>query len=750
MGALAAIRDFVLFRDLPANQPPVSRALPAVMEQRSLSGTIPGWKSGTPSWPDDNVMVLTRDGYRKCVTAFACINIIADAVAEATLRAYEDKGSDKRDELRDHPMRQLMQRPNASKSESEFLSLVVRIAAITGYCVVEKVRAGRRNVIELGIMDYRYLRPILVNGAQPDWQYTIPGHEPAILKAEDAIVFTYLDSPLLDQVMGDTPMRAILRQAGILHELTDFVKMLLERGGMPQIVLVVDSANADDGPIERLTEEEIELTRETFRQKYAGYQNWAGPAVIDGMRVEKVGFDLNELAFTALRDGLDLSVCSAFRVPPPLVQVMAGLTTSYGKTLEESMTMLQRFTANPIRARLDGALTRQLLPEFDSRPNVSIEFDTSAVDALQEDEDAIHTRAREDLRSGGVLLDEFRQRIDLEPLGTELGRSLYLPFSVIPTLTDTPLALPAPTPTPEPDPDPDDEDPDSDEARARRAAEPPFVTRQDRRYVNERALHPVELARRAKAADVSRLNQARLANVLGPQVQAFLQGQKERVLEAVTDGARSTIWEVSRHAGGTESLTQRAIEQLDWFGEDEELRKVFQAWWHQVGEVSFQATNAELGTDLVWDVSNPSLRQLVDQLGQQIVGINETTRQDVERIVREQLLKGTTIDALAGELEGLFDETYKNRHVTVARTESMYAYGDASALAYQESGMVQEVVIYDNPAHTASYKGAADGLTCAQRNQLVAPVARGPFHIRSDHPNGQAAMAAIVTPLGDV
>lgn len=750
MGVLSKAWDLVTFRDLPANQP-VRRYQPAIETRASsLSGSIPGWHTGQPTWPTDNVIVLTRDGYRKAVTAFACINVISDAVAEATLRVWEDKGSGQRDELRDHPLRQLMQRPHPGRSESEFLSLTVRIAGITGYCVIEKVRSSRGNVVQLGHLRIDYLKPILRDQKPPDWEYTIPGEPPALLKAEDAVVFTYMDDPLL-HVTGDTPMRAILREAGILNELTSFVKLLLERGGMPQIVLVVDPPDPNSVQ-ERLDDAEVETIRAEFAQKYAGYRNWAGPAVIDGMKVERVGFDMNEMAFTDLRDGLDLKVCQAFHIPPPVVQVMAGLTTSYGQTLEQSMKLLQMYTANPLRARLDGALTRSLLPEFDSRPTVSLEFDTSQVDALQEDEDAVHARAREDFRAGGITLDEFRQAIGQDPLNNELGRSLFLSFSVVPTPIDT--VLTKTEPKNDPDPEIDDE-PDPDDAR--------FVVRDGRRYLNTRTLSALHVQRRATMASMARLQQQRLAGLVAPKVERFLQEQKARVLadivgearsldEQMASGARMAVGirpaERSRVAA---TLSRRAVEHLDWANEDDLLQELFRGWWDVVGETAFESASGQLGVEIDWTLSNQYLREIVDALGSRITGINETTRQDIEGLIVERLLEGTTIDELGDSIRGLFEETYRNRHLTIARTESMVAYGQASTSAYQASGVVSQVEIADNPSHTESYKGAADGLTCAERNGLVVSLDRGMFHIRSDHPNGSAAVLPILTtPLGEV
>lgn len=745
MGMLATLRDWFG----PVQDPViVDRAVMQPLDTRaSLSGMIPGWSSGRPTWPTDSVLVLTRDGYRKCVTAFACINIIADAVAEATLRVWLDQGAGKRDEIVDHPLRQLLQRPNPTMSEAEFLVSVVRIAGIAGYCVVEKIRSARGNVVQLGILRPDYVKPILRDQKPPDWEYTVPGEKPAILAAEDAVVFTYMDSPYLE-VTGDTPLRAIIREAGILNELTDVVKLTLERGGMPQIALVVDPPREGEILLD-LTDEDREVIRQQFIAKYTGYHNWAGPAIIEGMRVEKISFNLNELAYTDLRDGIDLEVCRAFRVPPPVVQVMAGLETSYGQLLEQSMKLLQMYTANPLRRRLDGALTRSLLPEFETRPNADLGFDTSDVDALQEDEDQVHTRAREDLRASGLTIDEFRQTTGQVPLNNEIGRSLLIPFNMILTPVDRPLA-PPPTATP-PEDEPPDDPPDDDEARAYDPAAPRIVTRDGRRYVNERALSPVERRAIAQVVGAHRGAILGLAKVVEPKIAAYLDEQKARVIAALT-GERAVTWFAGEEQRRLfiehreEELATRAIEELDWQHEEDELLRILRAWLDTVGETAFAEAAALLDQEIAWDVANPYITELIDLLGREVTRVTETTRADIERVVIEALTEGTSMPDLAEKLKGLYEETYNGRSMTIARTESQLAYNVASQKAYEASGVVSEAQLHDNSQHSEDY-GASDGLSCADRNGLIIPVSRISHHAAAEHPNGTMAVSPIVQPL---
>jgi hypothetical protein len=97
----------------------------------------------------------------------------------------------------------------------------------------------------------------------------------------------------------------------------------------------------------------------------------------------------------------------AFGVPQSLI----GTRTSYenggyaNKRAEE--THFWTGTLIPLYRELAGALNLKLVPEF---PRLNeIAFDTSDVRALQEDEDKVHARLREDARAGVISLQEARE-----------------------------------------------------------------------------------------------------------------------------------------------------------------------------------------------------------------------------------------------------------------------------------------------------------------------------------------------------
>ena len=74
----------------------------------------------------------------------------------------------------------------------------------------------------------------------------------------------------------------------------------------------------------------------------------------------------------------------------------------------------------------------------------------------------------------------------------------------------------------------------------------------------------------------------------------------------------------------------------------------------------------------------------------------------------------------------------------------MVSYGHASTLGFRESGVVDRIQCFDNSTHDDPYPGAADGLTCAQRDGLVDTLDSAELHIESEHPNGSLVISPIL------
>lgn len=711
----------------------------AMMEQRAAIAGLrnPPWEIGKPQWVKPNVTTFDQEAYRKVVLAWRCTQYLANATGAAPLRVNEPD-DDPVDS--DHPMRQLLDRPNPGMGQQRFLSHVTMVMAVAGFCVIEKERDRAGNVIGLWPLRPDWLRPIPRQQDMPDWEYRVPGYDvPFRMAAEDVIPLTFADTPD-GGPLGIGPTEIMLREAQVSSALTDFLKVFMDRGALPLYAIIPQDEGV--GASQWTKQETKDSFMEAWKQRYGGLRNAADPLPMVGVKdIKPIGFDFNQLAYPALNDLTDARICSAYGIPPILVGAQVGLNQATYSNYGQARQSFYEDTMTYLWARIDDAFTRHLLPEFEFAPGWDIQFDIADVPALQDNTNDRWQRGTSAFSTGLVSRHMAQREMGLEPQGDDVflvpfnlvaspnggsgARARYARFIEHGQVGMSGELTPANGHVPI-------------DAGELKSIEPRIITREGRRYLNRSALPPDHRARIDTAITVQRRSIDQLATLLEPPMHDYLAAQAERIADTITV-ARSLP-----SANGT-SPEQRAIEDIDWTQEDDLLRAILEAWMGDVERISMASATALTGTS--WDVSNPFLAMLRGTLGHRIRLISDTTRQTVETIVRDSLIEGTTMPDLAAKLKDQLAPTYKGRAENVARTESMNAYGHASQMAYEQSGVVTEAMIADNAAHSESYKGAADGLTCSQRDGLVVPVNRITFHVGSDHPRGSAAAIPIVQPV---
>lgn len=733
----SAITDRIAGKDIPA----VIDVTPSMRSAIEIRGAFdpervpPYLSSRTANWADINPSRII-DTARKSVVVYACLTYLADAVAESPLRVYRSQADDRK-EVPEHRARQIIANPNPFMSEAEFFALLVMCMGMQGYAIVEMVRSGGGLPVELWP-----LRPDwLTKKNQPDsraaasYTYRAPRVDPREIPKEDLILIPYRHDDRLDSP-GVSPLQIAAREVGIDSSLTDFLKVYLDAGGVPPFVIEYQDI---------LDQVVIDQIQEAWAQKYGGSQAYGQiPILHGGYKIAQVGDSLNAMAWPDLRAITEDKICQAFRVPRELVQTHSTAAGGSGLTTTEqegAMLSLQRYGATPLRNRIDGAFTRSFLNQFTGGdPQYELQFDVSDVLTLQEDADKLHTRVRADYTAGLIMLDEARQEIGMQPLPTKQGEVFAIPFNIVLTRPAELIApeLPAPTVP----------------------AIPATVPgKNGNRYRDETKLSPEVLELRKNVVAQNRRDQKRLGDVLNRKLVKFFKEQGNRVVVAAEKSQAIPPGKAifgSGDAGFTMAADSSAlymyrpwlksiaeIQLIDWDAEQLLLTEIMNRFYATAGDAAAGAASSALGVIVAWDLSNPNISRTMQRLGRRIVGITETTREDVARIVNESLQEGVTLDELSSRLTGQFEETYKNRSMAIARTESQYSYNTASIVSYQESGVVDSAELADNPDHDTD--PGADGLTCAERNGLVVPLADVQWHIDAEHPNGTLAVLPVVT-----
>ncbi|HEY7117500.1 MAG TPA: phage portal protein [Tepidisphaeraceae bacterium] len=661
--------------------PPQRRALP----------TVALYRYGRPVWPEANVHTALT-AYEQVVVVFACINWLADAAATARVAVVDERQDGI--ELPDHPLRQLMRQPNPSMSEAEWINANVKIAAVAGFCVNEITRDGTRRPTGLYPLRSDWLQPIARRDGRVDWEYRVPGDSVTYhLLAEDVLAWTFQSGPLLGAA-GISPIAAARREIAIENDATGFVKSFFDSGAIPQIGLVpAEGAELDQA--------EADVLREKFMQ-FSG-QQWVPivmQAIID---VKRLGFDLNEMAYKDLRALSSTQIATAFRVPPVMLGTLVGLENSPWSKYEEARRSFYEDTITPLWARLDGALTRSLLPEFETNPAISLEFDTSRVPALADDDSVDWAHATMPGVAEFATINERRALVGLPPL---TGGDVRI-------LSIAQIEVPA-----------------GDELLPTRSR----LVAGEWREVTPALTTGMAAAQeiRATHAATNRTTMLRLAERFAPVLGRFWRSQGQRLMEQTGFRQDGTTFET------------RALEEIDWAEEDRLLAEELKKLAIQAAEGAFAAASAQLDIAISFDLANPQLGRTMEQLLTRASGINETTRQAMATLITDSLSEGVTLAELSNRISSQFDDFGEARAMVVARSESQVSFNTASTLAYRESGVVDRAQLHDNAEH-GGYGGDGDGLTCAQRNGMIVPLSQVDTHVMGTHPSCILAVSPVLT-----
>lgn len=128
---------------------------------------------------------------------------------------------------------------------------------------------------------------------------------------------------------------------------------------------------------------------------------------------------------------------------------------------------------------------------------------------------------------------------------------------------------------------------------------------------------------------------------------------------------------------------------LDFTGE--EYLEVLRTYYPLLFDEAWTIAGEELGVSLVFDLDNPLVQEVLDELALRVQGIANTTIEDLQRLVGKQAELGWDLDQLADEILSYGEISSKGRAYMIAATETASAYTKGSLLAYLQSGVVDQI-----------------------------------------------------------
>ncbi len=376
-------------------RPPQTRSCPA------SGGFLELHALAAPDWPASSPRAYATEGFAGNPIGYRCVSMIARAVAALPWRLHEGD-----EELRDHPLLDLLRRPNPVHSGSELVEALIAHLHISGNGWL-KVSLSDGLPAELHVLRPEHVRVITDDDGWPvAWEYTA-STRPLRLVREPGdplppLMHMRLFSPLSDTA-GLSPFAACARAVDIHNAAAGWSKALLDNAARPSGALVYRG----EGP--GLAPEQFERLRKELSEAYSGALNAGRPMVLEGgLEWTPLSHAPRDMEHIELRHAAAREIALAFGVPPMLLGIPGDNTYS---NYSEANRAFWHQTVLPLASRLAEAMTNWLSPAYETPLRLS--HDADAIDALRGEREALWKRLNE---ASFMTTNEKRAAVGLPPL----------------------------------------------------------------------------------------------------------------------------------------------------------------------------------------------------------------------------------------------------------------------------------------------------------------------------------------------
>ena len=680
---------------------------------------------------------LARKGYAANAAVYACLRLLSQSVPEPPLVPHvvtKDGDLDKPLPWL-HPLYQLIRTPNELMTEYEMWELTTLHLGITGRSVwfIERNNLGAPTA--LWPLRPDRVGPIYsVDSAAGQkvvkgWSYLIPGTVEYLPIAREDTWFTNLPDPAGESggmVEGLGPLQTLASEVGADNEATRFVGSMLANYGTPGVLIQTKTPIRD--------KDTATMIKNNFAREFGGNRRGMAGLIDADTTVTQLGFNLKDLEFPQVRSIAESRIAAAFGVPAILAGLKTGLEAGIRATIEEQREYFAETTLANYWVRLSTSFSRDVAAEFGD--GIVCEFDLTKVKALAKQGRYELEKVAEGFKDGAVTVDEYREKVlSLPPIGGDYGNSLMIPSTSTATPSDSVIVVNPYTTGGETD----DVRPGEEAARIAVGQERALQPKPANGTTNGKPTNGTSGAN-GTTANGKTLVLARKATEATPRHQQLARLHADRQVSEAADHHDGPI------AAYLEALGGHIVQQIQAQGKKaandpanippgmtQTLHNLLDSLWIDVMSQAYQDAGTTLGMHIAYDVTNPEIKNVLDQIANRVTMIDDTTRQEIRDAVDRATSQGQTIDELAKNLRQSHAFS-PARARTISRTETANAYNLGAVTAYKKSGVVNKVHVLDGTDYDDACR-AANGQTWTFEQAMANPL---------QHPNCVRAFAPVV------
>lgn len=347
---------------------------------------------------------------------YACVRILAEAVASLPLHVYEYQDDGGKKLVHDHPLYYLLHdEPNPEMTSFVFRETLMSHLLIWGNAYAQIIRDGAGRVLGLypllpdkmdvqrddrGNIYYVYSR-------NSDENPMFKEYGDIRLKAEDVLHIPGLG---FDGLIGYSPIAMAKNAVGMTLACEEYGASFFANGANPGGVLEHPGVLKDPSKV-----------RESWNSVYRGVNNAHKIAVLEeGMKYQQIGIPPEEAQFLETRKFQNNEIARLYRIPPHMI---GDLDKSSFSNIEQQSLEFVKYTLDPWVIRWEQSLQRSLLlPGEKGKYFIKLNVDG----LLRGDYQSRMNGYAVGRQNGWFSANDIREMENMNPIPDEQGGNLYL------------------------------------------------------------------------------------------------------------------------------------------------------------------------------------------------------------------------------------------------------------------------------------------------------------------------------------
>ena len=349
-------------------------------------------------------------------TVYACVRILAEAVAGLPLHTYRYLSGGAKEKALDHPLYYLLHdEPNPEMTSFVFRETLMSHLLLWGNAYAQIIRNGKGQITALYPLMLNRMTVDRTSNGEIYYTYLVNDSDNPNLKAQGQVYLRKEDIfhiPGLgyDGLVGYSPISMAKNAIGMALATEEYDAKFFENGASPSGVLEHPGTIKDP---ERL--------RESWNSLFKGSGNSHKVAVLEeGLSFKPIAISPNEAQFLETRKFQIDEIARIFRVPPHMV---GDLEKSSFSNIEQQSLEFLKYTLDPWVTRWEQSIHRSLILESEKR-DYFVKFNVDGL--LRGDYQSRMNGYAVGIQNGFMSPNDIRSLENMDLIPDELGGNLYL------------------------------------------------------------------------------------------------------------------------------------------------------------------------------------------------------------------------------------------------------------------------------------------------------------------------------------